>query len=375
MARHVAILITALGAGGAERVIAQLCAHWASSGREVTVIAFDAPDDPVYHPLPEGIDLVRLDCPGGGVRSVLRKAWRLRKVLQELQPDVLLSFLTKNNLVAALAGLGMDHAWAACERNNPERQKTHPLWNRLLRHAYKRSDAIVCQTHAVKRCFPVTLRDRMVVIHNPVAAPGFAPETGSKRITAVGRLDRQKGFDVLVSAFALVAARHDDWQLDIWGDGAERDALEALIERKGLTGRATLRGTSEEPGSWITSTGIFVLSSRYEGFPNVLGEAMAAGLPIISTSCDFGPEEMLHNDVNGLLVPPEQVGQLAGAMERLITHEDLRTRLGEAVRKQARSYAPSAILPLWDGLVDRLASSHESAGIPAIGAEGALAKG
>ena len=339
------------------------------------MISFDAPDDPIYHPLPEGIDLIRLDCAGGGMKSIFRKSWRLRKVLQNIRPDVLLSFLTKNNLLAGIAGVGLDHAWAACERNNPERQQTHPLWNRLLRHAYQRSDAIVCQTQAVKRCFPVFLRDRLVVIHNPVSPPKFAPGAGAKRISGVGRLDRQKGFDVLIKAFAQVAPRHADWHLDIWGSGAAEAELEALIARKGLTDRVSLRGTSEEPGGWIAQTGLFVLSSRYEGFPNVLGEAMAAGLPIISTRCDFGPEEMLHNEVSGLLVPVDQVGQLAGAMERLISHPDLRARLAEGAREAADAYAPGAILPQWDQLVDRLALRGKSAERSALQADGALAKG
>lgn len=341
----------------------------------MTVISFDAPDDPIYHPLPEQVDLVRLDCGGGGIGAVLRKAWRLRKVLEELQPDVLLSFLTKNNLLAAISGMGLRHRWAACERNNPEMQQAHPLWNRMLRHAYRRSDAIVCQTQAVKRCFPVKLRDRLVVINNPVETPQFVPAQGTRRIAGVGRLDRQKGFDILIAAFARVATRHSDWHLDIWGSGPEHDALQALIASRGLEGRVSLRGTSEQPGGWIKDTDIFVLSSRYEGFPNVLGEAMAAGLPVIATRCDFGPEEMMHNDVSGLLVPVEQVGQLAGAMERLVSHAPLRERLGEGARQAAQAYSPPEILPKWDRLVDRLALSGQKAGDASIDTSGALAEG
>ncbi|MBX7531968.1 glycosyltransferase family 4 protein [Qipengyuania sp. 1XM1-15A] len=357
-------MITALGAGGAERVIGQLCDHWHASGRRVTVISFDAPDDPVYHSLPAGVELVRLDCSGGGVTSVLRKIWRLRKTLMQLQPDVLLSFLTKNNLIAGLAGAGMQHGWVACERNNPEVQGAHPLWNRLLRRAYRRADAIVCQTRGVKRCFPVGLRDRLVVINNPVTPPAFEAGRDARRIAGVGRLDRQKGFDLLVKAFARIAPRHPDWHLDIWGSGDERENLQSLIVQRGLKDSVTLRGTSEVPGAWLSETEIFVLSSRYEGFPNVLGEAMAAGLPVVATQCDFGPEEMLHNQASGLLVPTEQVGQLAAAMERLVRDPEQRHQLGEAAREAARAFAPEKIFPQWDELLDHFAR-RKGVGAPA----------
>lgn len=375
MAQHIAILITALGAGGAERVIGQLCAHWQQTGRRVTVISFDAPEDQIYHPLPDGVELVRLDSSGGGVATVARKAWRLRKALAELKPDVLLSFLTKNNLIAGIAGSGLPHRWAACERNNPEMQGAHPLWNRLLRRAYRRADAIVCQTKGVKRCFPIGLRDKLVVIANPVTPPTFEAGVGTRTIAGVGRLDPQKGFDLLVKAFARIAPRHPDWQLDIWGSGNEQQALEALIAERGLEGSVRLRGTSETPGEWLSETEIFVLSSRFEGFPNVLGEAMAAGLPTVATLCDFGPEEMLHNNTSGMLVPTEQVGPLAAAMERLVKDEDMRKHLGEAARVAARDFAPDRILPRWDELIDRLARQKSPSQEAGVSTRPAVAEG
>ena len=354
-ARHIAVLISALGAGGAERVIALLAAHWVDRGRRVSIITFDRPEDPIYHALPPGIELHRLDCTGKGTSANLRRIARLRSTLKVLQPEVFLSFLTKNNLLAALAGFGLPHGWIACERNNPEMQKANPLWNRMLRLAYHRSDAIVCQTQGVKRSFPIRLRDRLVVIPNPVALPAFEAGRGSCRAVAVGRLDQQKGFDILIDAFSNIIRRHPGWMLDIWGDGQERSRLQAQIDSRGMGDVITLRGTSEQPGSWIAQADIFILSSRYEGFPNVLGEAMAAGLPVVATRCDFGPEEMLTEPTSGLLVPPGEVGQLAGAINRLISDADMRERLSNQARTAAARYSPEAILPDWDQLVDRLA--------------------
>ncbi|WP_454796799.1 glycosyltransferase family 4 protein [Novosphingobium lindaniclasticum] len=345
---HIAILTSGLGAGGAEQVIAQLARHWCEAGHQVDVIAFDHPADPIFHRLPEDVMLHRL---GGssGFAGMAGRVAALRRVLAARRPQVLVSFLTKNNLIAALATTGTGIRLVCSERNNPERQAAHPLWNLLLRLLYRRADAIVCQTDAVRRCFPASVRGKLVTIANPVPPPDVPRAAGdTRRLCAVGRLTHQKGFDLLVRAFAEVAPRWPGWGLDIWGEGPEHGALAALIAGAGLEGRVVLRGLTPRPRAWVAEADIFVLSSRYEGFPNVLGEAMAAGLPVVAADCDFGPSDMVQHGRSGLLVDSEDVEGLAAAMSALIADPFERMRMGRAARTAMARFHPERILQNWD---------------------------
>jgi glycosyltransferase involved in cell wall biosynthesis len=345
--KRIAIVTSGLGAGGAEQVIAQLASHWIASGQIVSIITFDRPGDLVFHKLPANAVLYRL-----GFANVIRRVVALRRVLRQHRPDLVLSFLTKINLIAALACIGVPVRLICCERNHPDRQHVHPLWNVALRIAYRRADVIVCQTEAVKRCFVPSLQDRLVTIPNPVPqAAGSRGKDGATRICAVGRLTHQKGFDVLVGAFAAIAARHPRWTLDIWGQGPDQAALEAQIATLGLQDRVVMRGLSARPRAWVEEAEVFVLSSRYEGFPNALGEAMAAGMPVVAAACEFGPADMIEDGVSGLLVPGEDRAALAAALERLIVDPALRARLGRAAREAMNAYRADHVLRLWDTLL------------------------
>lgn len=353
---HISILTTGLGAGGAERVIAQLAAHWCNSPYRISIITFDHAEDAVFHPMPRGVAIERLgDASGSGLTGAIRKVVALRKVLHRDPPDLLITFLTKNNLIAAIASIGLPTRLVCCERNNPERQGVHPLWNLLLRAGYKRADAIVCQTEGVKRCFPRSVADRLVVIPNPF--PGLdrkEPASPGKNICAVGRLTYQKGFSLLVDAFAQALPDFPGWQLHIWGSGPDQAELEQQITELGLSGSIFLHGISPHPVGWIDDADLFVLSSRYEGFPNALGEAMAAGLPVIATACDFGPAEMIEHGESGWLVRNEDPLALAAGLKHLMANGALRTRLGGGAARSVKRYAPTVVFRQWDNLVRKL---------------------
>lgn len=359
---HISILTTGLGAGGAERVIAQLAAHWCDTPYRLTIITFDHADDDVFHPLPANVAIERLgDASGSGLIGAIHKVFALRKALRRDPPDLLVSFLTKNNLLAAIASIGVPTGLVCCERNNPERQKVHPLWNLFLPAAYRRADAIVCQTEGVKRCFPASVADRLVVIPNPFARiDRTAPTTNGKTICAVGRLTDQKGFDLLIDAFSRVLPDFPGWKLNIWGSGNDLPTLEQQVLDLGLSESVFLLGISPRPGGWLDNADLFVLSSRYEGFPNALGEAMAAGLPIVATACDFGPAEMLEHGKSGWLVRNEDPAALADGLKQLMSDDALRARLGDGAAKAVERYAPTVVFRQWDSLVrDLLLGSKE----------------
>lgn len=349
-------VISGLGAGGAERVISQIAAHWQARGVAVEIASFDSPSNSEFHHFGPEIIRHRMGRGANGkVRSRLSKLDNLRdlrRLLIESRPDVAVSFLTKNNLLALIAAMGLSIPVICCERNNPERQLKHPAWNRMLAIAYRRARLIICQTAAVKRCFSQSLEDRFRVIPNPVTAwPHTRQSADPPRIVAVGRLTEQKGFDVLLDAFAAIGQAAAGWRLEIFGEGPQREALEAQIARLGIAGQVRLMGNSSAPGGWVENADLFVLSSRYEGFPNVLGEAMAAGLPVISTHCDFGPAEMIEHGESGLLVAPEDPVALAKALRQCIEDRALRERLGKQAQRAIAGFSPVQVLPQWDAVL------------------------
>jgi glycosyltransferase involved in cell wall biosynthesis len=222
------------------------------------------------------------------------------------------------------------------------------------------ADRVVVQTEAALRYFPARVRRRGVVIPNPVQPPpGFPAQPGppAPLVLAMGRLERQKGFDLLIEAFARVAPDHPAWQLEIWGQGEMRASLEAQRDGLGLGARVRLPGLTRSPGAEMARAGLFVLSSRYEGFPNVLCEAMACGLPAISADCPSGPGEIIRDGQNGLLVRPDDVGALATAMGRLMSDAPERARLAGQAPDVLDRFGIAKVMSIWEALLHDLSPS------------------
>ena len=356
----IALVISSLGAGGAERVIITLANHWAARGWSVTLLTFEQPGSRPYYEVDPRVTLRQLDVVAS--RNLARAIWQslrrifvLRREIRAIRPDVVISFLAKINVTTVLATRGLDLAVVVSERNNPERQAVSPVWQWLRHRLYGVADRLVTPSEGVLRSLPAALRTRGCVIPNPVDLPSPPPRAGEGRtLVAVGRLVDQKGFDLLLPAFARIAGDHPDWNLVIWGEGSERARLEALRDRLGLAERVRMPGLTRHPGEWVEDAALFVLSSRFESFGNVVTEAMAAGLPTIVTDCPWGPGEIVRHDVDGWLVPPEDVDALAEGLDRLMADPALRARLAAAAKQNVRRFARANVMAMWDDLVTRI---------------------
>ncbi|UWU18385.1 glycosyltransferase family 4 protein (plasmid) [Rhizobium sullae] len=351
----VLIVLPALGAGGTERVVNMLANHWAEVGYDVTLLTLENHDATPYYTFSPRVRIRRIGVPPRRA-PFLVATWlaflrvrRMRAEISRRKPDFLLSFLTRTNLLALVATLGTGIPTVVSERNNPDAQPFGPLWKLLQRTLYPRAFGLVTMTQGAMDHFSIAQRRRSWVIPNAVNLPvGWRDRRGSNVLTAVGRLTRQKGFDLLLQAFARIEARFPSWRLVIWGEGEARQELEAQREALGLASRVDLPGVTKTPGEWIETTDIFVLSSRYEGWGIVLLEAMAAGLPVVSFACKWGPEVMITNGHDGLLVPPEDIGALAQALEQTISDSELRRRLAANACRSADKYSRQSVLSAWD---------------------------
>jgi glycosyltransferase involved in cell wall biosynthesis len=181
------------------------------------------------------------------------------------------------------------------------------------------------------------------------AGPG---DPTAHRLIAAGRLNHQKGFDLLLTAFARVAPEHPDWTLDIFGEGPLRHDLERLLLSLGLSGRAHIHPLTDRLGERMRDASVHVLSSRFEGFPLILLEAMAAGLCVVSFDCPTGPGEIITDETNGLLVPAQDVAAMGAALDRIMSDELLRRRLGSAAPEAMRPYSSQQVGRRWDELLN-----------------------
>ena len=234
-----------------------------------------------------------------------------------------------------------------------------PALRRWIVRAYHRFDAVVVLTEQDRAEYRRALKaaaPRLECIPNGLPPPRLPPaELDARVIIAVGRLLPQKGFDLLLDAFHAVARRHPDWQLWIFGDGPQRRELAAQLARLDLTGRAHLKGFADRLDQHLGAGSMFVLSSRFEGLPMAMLEAMAAGLPVVAFDCPTGPAEVISHGRSGLLVPPLDVRALADAICELIESPTRRRAMGAAAREESRRYRIGAVAQRWEALFSSLA--------------------
>ena len=286
---------------------------------------------------------------------------RLAGYLRSLRDGVLVTTRPGLNVAAArLAGpgvvvVGQEHLYLA---NHPR-----PL-RRSIARAYPRLDLVSALTERDADDYRNLLRGRTRVVRMPNAVPEVLPRASgdSKVIVAAGRLTPQKGFDRLIPAFAAVAERHPDWRLRIFGSGTERPLLEGLVKRYRLADQVSLMGYTDRLWEEMAGAAMYVLSSRNEGFPMVLLEAMAVGLPVVSFDCRNGPADMITHGVDGLLVPQGDVARLATSICSLIEDPVLRSIMGNAARRTAATYDLPTICTRWEQLFEELVAERARRG-------------
>ena len=352
-------VIHQLSAGGAERVLTLLANELCKKGWSVTVLTFDSGSEPAFFKLHSDVQHWPLSLKreqGGWWKAIkvhFLRPWVLRKAIRKSGPDAVLAFIDQMNILTLMATIGLKIPVIVSERSHPA-FNISKLCSLLRQVVYKRSARLVLQTRDACDFFSSSIPKR--IIPNPVLVPEYSEpalksETNSKTLMAMGGLREVKGFDLLLRAFAPLCNKFPDWVLEIWGEGVQRKTLESLRDELGLRERVRFPGLTKEHHQTMSQVDIFVLSSRSEGFPNVLGEAMACGLPVVSFDCRSGPSELIQDGVNGLLVPPESIQELSSSLERLMASAELRKSLGEQAQKITEIYSLDKIVQSWEELI------------------------
>ena len=275
--------------------------------------------------------------------------FRLRKQVKKWKPDVVLSFLTEANLLSILLKMfGANCRVVISERNDPTARGMLNRW--FERNFYHKADAVVCQSVAVVSFFKDKHKHKTTVIPNPIAVSAIPSRFEGKRkhtIVGVGRLDPQKNFDMLIRAFAALPERFSDYTLEIYGGGPLEEKLQGLIDKLELSGRVRLMGVKKNVMHYISNVALYVMSSNYEGFPNALAEAMATGLPVISTDFSTGVAKDLIGEENGLVIPVGDEDALVEAMEKMLSAEDKWNDMSLANRKLLDTLSEENVMARW----------------------------
>lgn len=339
--------------GGAERVICTLASDFAARGIDTTIITQESTQ--CGYPLDSRVKVVatKTSCKIPGLRLLVR-CMKLRKVIKTLAPDAAISFMVDNNLILSLFTLGLSCVRIGSDRIFPK--MVTGLRAKLCPVIYPLTDGFVFQTEEARNCFKGKFRERSTVIANPLV--GNIPpraEQISQNIVSVGRLTKQKRHDLLIRSFAELHKNYPEYNLRIYGDGEQKANLQALIDELSLSDCAYLMGTSKTVLADIADAKMFVMASDYEGMPNALAEAIALGIPCVSTDClGGGAAALIRNEVNGLLVPAGDRQALANAMKRLVDDAALALRLSEAGKKLKQTLSVEAISQQWLEYIDQI---------------------
>jgi len=359
----IALIISSLGAGGSEKVLSMMANYWAERGDEVAVVTI-ASSELDFFTLHAGVRRIALGLTSestsvlGGIYHNVRRLRRLRREIKDIGPEGVISFVDKTNILTVLATIGLGLRVVISERTDPSIQTIGWFWQELRKFVYPRASAIVVQSEAVLKWARRNLRNCHVFrIPNPVAdcfvsksRQGRVPEApeGARTIACLGRLGHEKGFDLLLESFALCCDGNPDWRLVIYGEGSERKHLEQMAHELKIEDKVLLPGQIQNPRQVLEEVDLFVLPSRFEGFPNALLEAMSYGLPVISFDCPSGPREIIRNNKDGILVAPGDVRLLASAMKRLMNDSNERKRLGESARTVRERFSMENIMKMWE---------------------------
>lgn len=345
---RIVILMGSLTMGGAERVATSLASYLANSDVETYLVSFDS--KPSSYTLDEKVHFINnLDNDKFiGIKGVNKRIKFMFNTLNKIKPDLVFTMFYDINMYALIYKLfGKNKIkLVSSERCNPnEITGKNRIINKISSMS---SDGFIFQTKRAKECYPKKVQDKSVVIHNAIGNPLLEKVAkdkimSSKTITSMGRLEHQKAHDVMIKSCAPVLKKHPEYKLVIYGEGSLRPYLEDLINKLNMQSNVFLPGNTENAVLEVAKSQVFLLTSRFEGMPNALMEAMACGVPSISTDCDMGPAELIENGVNGYLVPVDDVDAITQKLELLIDDESLRKQISNNSRKIVEEHSVQKI--------------------------------
>jgi len=366
--KKILFVIPSLSGGGAERVVVNLINFLDEEKYEKWLVLFESKLD-YKEKITSSVKIISLKKKTRW--DFLKLIWRLKSVIRNFKPNVVISFLFYANIITVLAKIlsfSKRFKVIICEHNYAPiylpKSRFAVIKKILLKFTYSRADLIIAVSDSIKKALVTVFHIpefKIKRIYNPFYLEEIERlsredikldvfHEKNKILISIGRLTYQKRFDRLLRVFAEIRKKMDNVYLIILGKGELKKELQSLAEELNIDKFVYFVGFQKNPYAWLSKADVFVLTSDYEGLPNVIIEAMACGVPVVSTDCLSGPNEIITNGKNGILVPPQDEKALAEAILKVLQDDNLKSKLIEEGRKRAQDFDIHKILPQYEKL-------------------------
>lgn len=338
--KRILFIVPFLSSGGAERVVSIWTSELAKMGANIHLLVFyrvgneyPVNDNVVIHAIKENKEEYNKI-------SKTKKIIFLRSKLQSIDPDLIIPFISHVGLMTSIARIGLQTKMIETIRIDPKYSPKNKVLRLFRDISVLLSNGCIVQNEKQKKYFPKWSHEKIHVFANPISDEFIQVERTIsnlqiRTITAVGRLEHQKNYTMLINAFSKL--RNLDLTLNIYGEGSLKDDLQIIINDLGLSNRIKLCGRSNDIKEVFMNTDLFILSSNAEGMPNSLMEAMAVGLPCISTDCPTGPSDLIDNEINGVLIPVDNEEALINAVNNMIDNPKEAYQMGKRAKEKMKS--------------------------------------
>lgn len=370
----VLICINSLVKGGAERVVANL-ANYLSYGNQVTIVTLANYE--VQYEFDSNIEIIPLDKKKKNsyqdvnkiykiitkIPRTIKRLRKMRKCIDKQNPDIIISFLPESSFLVLYNMKRNMKKVIVSVRNDPKIEYSSGIYEFLMKKLYPRASGFVFQTKQAQDYFKNIINCESEIIPNPINSlfiKNSFEGIRRKEIVSVGRFTEQKNFLELIETFSLLSPEFNEYKLVIYGDGELRSRMEKLVKSLNLENRVVFPGVVDDLYNRIYESAVFVLPSIYEGMPNSLMEAMALGLPVISTDCPCGgPKMLIENNVSGKLVQVNNRVELKEAIEEILRNEDFAKILGKNASRISEKMNPQKINKQWENYIINVLNREE----------------
>lgn len=359
--KKIVFYISSLAKGGAQRVIINLTKAFLDKGYQVCLVTTSQAEN--EYELPQKAtriisDLEEKEISKNRIKNLKNRFLKLRNIWKEEQPDIIVSFIGKNNFMAILTSLGLRIPVAVSVRGEPAEEYYNTSMRILAKTLMGAASGIILQTPDAKEFFPKRIQAKAVILPNPIN-PVFIENDSKKErekiLVSVGRIDRNKNQKLIIDAFLNIAEKIPDYHLVLYGEGEERKNLIDYIEGSRYYDRISLPGEITDVKERIKKAKVFILSSNSEGMPNALMEALALGIPCISTDCPCGgPRMLLEGKENGILVPVGEVEAMSQAIKKILQNEELWEKYSKNARNIVEELHPDRVNKQWEKYLESL---------------------
>lgn len=359
--QRVLFITNSISFGGASKMLCYVAESLASRGHRVVIVNLKTTENVTeYERTIAGVELVTLDAVPNGKNRHIYRISKIKNIAQEKHSDVVIGFTTFPNMYATIVSKFLHIPSIISERGDPNRTIGNSVKDKIVKLIINRSRGGVFQTDGAKEFYGKGLQKRSIVIPNPIFIKGEIPQIPysqrKKTVVSVGRLDNeQKRLDIMLKSFSIFAKAHPEYILKLYGRGTQEAEIKQWCVDLGIQNKVKFMGLTTQPMQDIACDGMFLITSDYEGISNSLLEAMAVGLPCVSTNHTPGGARLLIQDhENGLLAPIADTEAIAKAMSEFADNPKLAERCGKKARDVVNRFEPSKIIDMWEAYIDKV---------------------